>query len=189
MIAHISGTITAVTLTHAVVDVHGVGYLIAAPQSTLATLVEGKTGSLKTYLVVREDALDLYGFSEERERDFFILLQTVSGVGPKSALGIMDKGHFARTQSAIAQGDTTYLVKVLGIGNKTAQKLIVELRDKIGPEASVEVQATDADALEALTVLGYSLDEARAALQAVPSEITGTESRIKAALKNLNRRT
>jgi holliday junction DNA helicase RuvA len=188
MIAHIAGTVTSVSLTHAVLDVHGVGYLIAAPQSTLATLIEGKSASLKTYLVVREDALDLYGFSEERERDFFILLQTVSGVGPKSALGVMDKGHYVRTRTALAQGDSTYLVKVLGIGNKTAQKLIVELRDKLGAETLDTTAPTDADALEALTVLGYSLDESRAALNALTEDITGTEARIKAALKNLNRR-
>ncbi len=188
MIAHIAGTVTSISLTHTVIDVHGVGYLIAAPQSTLAALVEGRSASLKTYLVVREDALDLYGFGEDRERDFFILLQTVSGVGPKSALSIMDKGHFARTRTAVAQGDVTFLVKMLGIGNKTAQKLIVELRDKLGAETFDTTSPTDADALEALTVLGYSLDEARAALQAVESDVTGTESRIKAALKNLNRR-
>ncbi|MFM2414600.1 MAG: hypothetical protein RI911_293 [Candidatus Parcubacteria bacterium] len=188
MIAHISGTVTSISLTHAVVDVHGVGYLVASPQSTLATLTVGKNASLKTYLVVREDALDLYGFSEERERDFFVLLQTVSGVGPKSALSIMDKGHFARTRTAMAQGDTTYLVKVLGIGNKTAQKLIIELRDKLGSETFDETAPTDADALEALTVLGYSLDEARAALHNIEASVTGTEARIKAALKQLNRR-
>jgi holliday junction DNA helicase RuvA len=188
MIAHISGVVTAISFTHAIVDVHGVGYLIAAPQSTLATLVEGTNASIKTYLVVREDALDLYGFSEERERDFFVLLQTVSGVGPKSALSIMDKGHFNRTRTAIAQGDVAHLVKVLGIGKKTAEKLIVELRDKIGAETLVQVDSSDADALEALTVLGYSLDAARATLNALPKDILGTEARIKAALKNLSRR-
>jgi Holliday junction DNA helicase RuvA len=187
MIAHISGTVIRISLTNTVIDVHGVGYLIAAPQSTLATLVEGKSASLRTYLVVREDALDLYGFSEERERDFFILLQTVSGVGPKSALGIMDKGHFARTRTALAQGDVTYLVKVLGIGKKTAEKLIVELRDKLGSEVLEESAIGDADAIEALTVLGYSLDEARSSLKLVDSAVTGTESRIKAALRNLTR--
>jgi holliday junction DNA helicase RuvA len=187
MIARISGTVLETTVNQAVIDVHGVGYLVALTGASLAKLIENQEVSLFTYLVVREDALDLYGFIEKAERDCFNLLLSVSGIGPKSALGILDKVDHGRLKHALAQGDLVYLTKMAGIGNKTAQKLILELRDKIGPLEYVS-NDTDSDALEALAVLGYNLDEARAVLKSVPDEIQGTEKRVRAALRMLGRK-
>lgn len=187
MIAHISGTVTDITLTHAVIDVQGIGYLIALTGATIAELSIGQTTTLSTYLVVREDVLDLYGFKERAERDFFLLLLSVSGIGPKSALGIIDKGHYRRLRQALAQGDVSYLTKMAGIGSRTAQKLILELREKIGSEPDAH-DTGDSDALEALSVLGYTIDEGRAALQSISTDIIGTEQRVRLALKMLGKK-
>jgi Holliday junction DNA helicase RuvA len=154
--------------------------------ASLATLREGDTYMLHTHFVVREDAHDLYGFLERAERTFFMLVLTVNGIGPKSALQILDKAHYTKLRDAIAKGDLVFLTKIANIGTKTAQKLILELRDKIG---AVEGGTNeDADAFEALTVLGYSLDDARKALEQVPADVTKVEHRIRAALRLLGKK-
>ncbi len=187
MIAHLHGTIRDTTLTHAIIDVHGIGYLVALTGATLAMCTPGNEISLHTYLVVREDALDLYGFIDKAEKEFYILLLSVSGVGPKSALGIMDKGDYRRLKQAFAQGDLVYLTKMVGIGTKTAQKLILELREKVGSLEDAS-DTGDSDALEALSVLGYSLEDARSILKSIPSDISGTEQRVRAALRMLGKK-
>lgn len=187
MIAFLRGTVQHVSLTSCILDVHGVGYLLSCTGATLATLAVGEEKTLHTYFVVREDAHDLYGFSDVHERDFFMLLMTVSGVGPKSALQILDRGHYTKIRNAISQGDLSYLTKMAGIGSKTAQKLILELREKVG-KTEGSTGADDTDALEALTVLGYSLEDARATLQSIPATVVGPQARIKEALKLLGKK-
>jgi Holliday junction DNA helicase RuvA len=188
MISFVRGTVVEIGLTACVVDVAAVGYQVYMSGANLAKLTEGAEHTLYTYFVVREDAHDLYGFLEKAERDFFMLLMTVSGVGPKSAMQIIEKALYTRIRQALSQGDLVYLTKMAGIGQKTAQKLILELRDKVGSVTDVDSE-DDSDALEALTVLGYSLDDARDALSEIPQTVTGTQHRVKAALKHLGKRT
>ncbi len=171
--------------------VGGVGYLVYASAGTLSQLaVAGEQPvRLLTHLVVREDALDLYGFLESAERDLFRLLIGVSGIGPRSAISILSLAPTNLLIQAIRAGKTEHLTRVSGIGAKNAQKIILELKDKLGAitdETSEAFLSGEADALAALQSLGYNLREAREALQRVPDEITGIDARIKAALQQLS---
>ncbi len=192
MISHLSGTIIELSEKFVVVDVNGVGYKVYCSTETLASLREDTPTSLFTYLVVREDALDLYGFASREEEDFFQLLISVSGIGPKGALGILSATSTNILKKAIATGDTSYLTKVSGIGRKTAEKVVLELRDKLKAHVDTkenphELRA-ESDVVEALKSLGYSQNEARDALKEVPVEIVGTNARIKEALKILGQK-
>jgi Holliday junction DNA helicase RuvA len=185
MIGSLSGTISAVRGGYVIVSVHGVGYKVAAVRSTLAILRAGDEVALWTHLVVREDVLDLYGFQNEEELRFFELLLTVSGIGPKSALAILDIATIETLRSAISGGNAGYLTNVSGIGKKTAEKIILELRDKVGvsTEGSDASLRGDEDALEAMRALGYSAAEARDALKKVPAHIESGTERLREALK------
>ncbi len=192
MISHLSGTLLYTNERFIVIDVGGVGYKVRATLDTLLGLQNniGKTISLWTHLAVREDALDLYGFKEPQELDFFELLISVSGVGPKSALGIMSVSPIHHLREAIANGDVATLTKVPGIGAKGAQKIILELRDKLGGFGDIKPQGAlreEHDAIEALHALGYSERDAREALKNIPQDIKGTTARIKEALKHLGK--
>lgn len=192
MISHIRGTILEVTDRHAVIDVQGLGYKAYCTSDTLSSLREGSEASLHTYLAVREDALDLYGFPTADERGFFELLISISGIGPRSALGILSVATVDTLKRAIGTGDTSYLTKVSGIGRKTAEKVVLELRDKL--RAHVDMKETphtlraESDVVEALKSLGYSQNEARDALKEVPDDILGTNARIKEALRILGQK-
>lgn len=190
MIAHIRGTVLSLTEKYAVVSAGGLGYKVFCSPDTLAGLREGAEASLHTYLAVREDALDLYGFPSADEQAFFELLISVSGIGPKSALGILAVASADTLRQAIGTGDTGYLTKVSGIGRKTAEKVVLELRDKMRAHADMKeapgALRAESDVVEALKALGYSQTEARDALKEVPAEISGTNARIKEALKILS---
>lgn len=193
MLARLTGQPIEVSEKYVVLDVHGVGYKVFCAPETLAQIA-GHTDetSLYTHLSVKEDALDLYGFLVAEELNFFELLITVSGVGPKSALGILSVATTDTLKKAIGTGDTSYLTKVSGIGRKTAEKIVLELRDKL--RAHVDMKETpgvlraESDAIEALKALGYSQNEARDALKEVSPEIEGTNARIKEALKILSQK-
>ena len=188
MISHLSGTVLKTDLHHAIIDVHGVGYKIAGTGQTLAYLDEGKEVSVWTYLAVRENALDLYGFIHKEELAFFELLITVSGIGPKTALNILNVAPVDVLRQAVFTENTAHLIKVSGIGKKNAEKIVLELRGKLHPEEGEDqTQSTDdSDALEALTSLGYSQKQARDALRQVPADISGAGERVKQALKLLS---
>jgi Holliday junction DNA helicase RuvA len=144
---------------------------------------------LFTHLNVKEDALDLYGFGTPDEMDFFELLISVSGVGPRSALAILDVGRLDELSAAIKEGRPDLLTRAAGIGRKTAERVILELRSKVESVKSgavVEKMQTDSDLAEALTSLGYRRDEARTALEKVGEDVVGAENRLKAALKILS---
>ncbi|MDZ4284431.1 MAG: Holliday junction branch migration protein RuvA, partial [Patescibacteria group bacterium] len=142
--------------------------------------------SLWTHLVVRDDALELFGFRERDELSLFERLISVSGIGPKSALAILDLAPVETLRSAIARGDTSYLTKVSGIGKKTAQKIVLELRDSLASAREADSAGEDyGDVIDALTTLGYSAREAREALKKMPPSTADTSERIKAALKTL----
>jgi Holliday junction DNA helicase RuvA len=141
-------------------------------------------------LVVREDAFELYGFESIRERSFFRLLLTVSGIGPKSALAILNISDIETLARAIASKNAAYLTSVSGIGKRTAEKIVVELQEKVssfGVAASDDLLAEEADVIEALKTLGYSPSESREALKHVPSGVVGSNERIKAALRILSK--
>jgi Holliday junction DNA helicase RuvA len=189
MISHLAGIVLFREEKYAVIDVGGVGYKIFCSTDTLAGLSVGSSASLFTYLAVREDALDLYGFATAEDEAFFELLIGISGVGPKSALSILAVSGVSTLKQAIGTGDTSYLTKVSGIGRKTAEKIVLELRDKLRAHADMKeaphALRAESDAVEALKSLGYSQNEARDALKEVPPEIVGTNARIKEALKIL----
>ncbi len=185
MIGRVEGEIAAARPGFVIISAGGVGYKIAATRETLTKLKEGAHAALWTHLAVREDILDLYGFGTEEELHFFQLLLTVSGIGPKSALAILDIAHVETLRSAISGGNASYLTKVSGIGRKTAEKIVLELRDKVGAsaEGSERALSGDEEALEALRALGYSHGEARDALRKVSNDIEGASARLREALK------
>lgn len=186
MIGHLEGKVLFRGERHIVLDVGGVGYKIFVAASSYKNLSLGEPAKLWTHLHVKEDALELYGFLYQAELEFFEYLISISGIGPKSALGVLSLAPVDSLKRAISSGDTSYLTKVSGIGRKTAEKIILELKDKFGfgkiGYAGGEFKE-DADILDALLALGYSQRESREILQKVPSSIRGREKRLKEALK------
>jgi len=191
MIAQLRGTILDQDLNSVVLNAGGVGYLVFISPDTSQKLTEMVSHDvvLFTHLSVRENALDLYGFLDREELSFFEMLISISGIGPKSGLAILSIVDVATLKEAIRSGDSSYLTKVSGIGKKIAQKIVLELNDKIEALAgeSLLVLKEDIDTLEALKSLGYSTIEARETLKQIPSKITGTQKRIKEALKLLGK--
>ena len=187
MIGYINGNIVFSCDKYVILDVGGVGYKVYISPDTANTVSAQGNAELWTHLVVREDALDLYGFLNQKELDFFKLLIGISGIGPKGALGIMSVAPVETVLSAIGTGDTSYLTKVSGIGKKNAQKIVLELKDKIGALVDTEQTNTglheDIDVIEALRSLGYKEREAREALQELSPKIQGVSQKIKEALK------
>ena len=189
MIARLSGTIVHKEARFAIIDVSGVGYKVAMTEETLADLREDAKVTLFTYLAVREDALDLYGFKDFATKSFFELLISISGIGPKTALGVLNVTTLPALRRAVTSQDTSHLTKVSGIGNKLAQKIVLELKGKFEAEdaESGTTLREEVDALEALKSLGYSQNEAREALKKVEAIHTRTSDRVKAALKILGK--
>ncbi len=188
MIACLSGTIRHKDLNALVVDVSGVGYKVLVTTETALEATPSSPIFLWTHLVVRENALELFGFLDKENLDVFELLITISGIGPKSALGILNVATPSMLRQAVASEDTTYLTRVSGIGKKNAEKIVLELKDKlkITKEDRGADMRSEGDALEALVSLGYNERDAREALKHVPKEITGASERVKAALKALS---
>ncbi len=194
MIVQIRGTLVAKTPTGVVIDCNGIGYYLFAPLSTIDQL--GDTGSevrLYTHFVVREDAMELYGFLSEEERRVFRLLIGISGIGPKLALGILSAISPGELKSAVDNANVALLQKLPGIGKKTAERLVVELRDKlrdIQPAISEDGVALQArrEAVEALIALGYSKTIAEKAVKAASAELLdrspSVEELIRTALRN-----
>lgn len=188
MISYIEGRVLDKTNTYIVVLAHGVGYKIFATEMLIESAVEGEETAVQTYLVVRETAMDLYGFSNPEDLQFFELLIAVSGIGPKSALGILNIADTNTLKTAITNNDSSYLTKVSGIGAKSAKKIVLELQGKIDTIDITEEgpRKDDGDVLEALKALGYNPHEIRSILKDIPSDVTGTNDRIKTALKLLS---
>lgn len=192
MIATLHGKIQARTEDALIVNVGGVGFRVRVPTNTLANL--GAVGSevqLFTHLHVREDEIALYGFATEDERNLFETLLTVSGIGPKVGLGILSAAPADTLRIAIAQGNLDVLTAIPGIGKKTAQRLILELKGKIDVSGLGEVSELtplDKDVIDALINLGYSAAEATRAARAVPSNVQTLEERVRVALQHLGAR-
>ncbi len=189
MISSIRGKVLELGNRYVSIDINGLGYKVFVTDDSLHTLKVGAKTSLLTHLVVREDALDLYGFIHRKEKDFFELLISISGIGPKSALNILSIVASDTLASAIRSGSTAHLIKVSGIGRKTAEKIVLELRDRLGGILGEDMSAemsTDADVIEALKTLGYDATEARDALKKIDKDIVDTGTKVKAALKVLS---
>lgn len=188
MIASISGTVRHKGIQYLVVDISGVGYKVAVPTDVALDAALSEPIFLWTHLAVRENALDLYGFVERETLEIFELLITISGIGPKTALGILNVASPAMLRQAVANDDTSYLTKVSGIGKKNAEKIVLELRDKLAvskEDRSVNLQA-EGDAMLALVSLGYNERDSRDALKRVGKDVEGTAERVKQALKILS---
>jgi len=188
MIAHLRGTLLSNNTRFIVVDVQGVGYKVSISNETLESVVRNpEEVSLWTHLAVRENALDLYGFASLEELEFFELLNTISGIGPKTALSILSSAGLQTLKSAVASGNSTHLTKISGIGRKNAEKIVLELHGKLSAasEGGGENLETSSDAIEALQALGYSQKEARDAIKKVSRDITATNEIVKQALKLL----
>ena len=183
MISFVSGTVAEKNVRSAIIDVGGIGYKVWATCDTLRQLKVDAQAKLRTHHTVREDAQELFGFSDENDLRLFELLIKISGIGPKTALNILNVATPETLRRSITSGETAYLTKISGIGKKTADKIILELREKLGSNEEGTTLKEEVDALEALKALGYSHSEAREGLKKVDGKITGTNARIKAALK------
>jgi len=188
MIAYIEGEIKAMRPGHCVLLTGGIGYKVFTTKDALLRLSPGARVQFWTHMAVREDAQDLYGFALEDELRFFEMLLTVSGIGPKSALAVLDTVSIETLRSAISQNRAEYLTKVSGIGKKTAEKIVLELKDKVGAATEGGALKGDEEALEALRSLGYSSTEARDTLRKVPSQFSNANDRLREALKLLGTR-
>jgi len=192
MIAKIEGQISYIGNRFLIVDVSGVGYKLFVTNEAISLSKVEESIKLWVHTAVRENSIDLYGFLDIEELSFFELLLDVSGIGPKSALSTLSVAPVSTLRKAIASGDTTYLNKVSGIGRKTAEKIIIELKDKLkeyeGDIATSQVMQEERDISEALRTLGYSQDEAREAIKRIPSNMTEMNNRLKEALKIIGRR-
>ncbi|MEY4747267.1 MAG: hypothetical protein RLZZ416_316 [Candidatus Parcubacteria bacterium] len=185
MIGRLEGSVKAVRTGFVILSAGGVGYKVFATRESLARMKHEETIAVWTHLAVREGVLDLYGFASEEELRFFELLMTVPGIGPKSALAILDIASIGTLQNAIAAGNASYLTNVSGVGKKTAEKIVLELKDKVGraDEGASGALRGDEEALEAMRSLGFSQAEAREALRKVPAKIEKASDRLREALK------
>jgi Holliday junction DNA helicase RuvA len=180
MIGRLTGVIAEKSPPLVVIDVAGVGYEVDVPMSTFFNLgALGERAVLLTHLVVREDAHQLFGFLTQEERGTFRMLIKISGIGPKMALGLLSGLSVPELAQAVSRQEAGRLTKVPGIGKKTAERLLLELKGKLGPDLALP------DILQALVALGYSEKDAAAALKALPPEV-GVSEGIKLALKKLS---
>lgn len=188
MIAHVRGRVAHRGTDEAVIDVGGVGLSVIITARTAATLEVGQDATLTTDLVVREDSLTLYGFADNSEREVFRIVQTVSGIGPRLALTMLATLSADQIREAIAAQDERVLTSVSGLGRKTAQRLIVDLKDRVGPVATgaAAVPATASWRLQvsaALTGLGWSAAEAQTAIATIAARPDAGELAVPEALK------
>jgi Holliday junction DNA helicase RuvA len=190
MIGKLSGTLDDKNPPQVLLDCHGVGYEVHVPMSTFYNLPElGAKVSLLTHFVVREDAQILYGFATSAEREAFRQLIKISGVGPRTALSVLSGMSVAELSQAVTLQEAGRLIKVPGIGKKTAERLLLELKGKLGADIGASAAlANDAqgDILQALLALGYSDKEAAASLKALPKDV-GVSEGIKLALRALSK--
>lgn len=190
MIGYVSGVVKAVSDKHIIVDVNGVGYRITIPEKIRNSIAKiGSAVKLFTHwsLSPHDGSVELYGFTTPEELNFFELLTTISGIGPKSAQGILSSTDLQALQIGIVRGDEKYLRKISGISEKTAQRLIIELKNKIKVIHGGQLGdlGADSDAIDALVALGYSQRQALEVLKEVGGKAKTSEEKVKEALKLL----
>jgi Holliday junction DNA helicase RuvA len=188
MIASVQGEVLNQGSDYLVILVGGVGLRVFVPSGTCAAARPGQQTFLHTHLIVREDALILYGFESEMERDYFNLLLGVNGVGPRLALSILSVLSVDAIRRAVLGEQVDAFSRVPGVGKKTAQKILLHMQGKVGPEGVLAEAASlldvDAEVLDALTGLGYSVVEAQSAIQSIPRDATkDVEERLRLALQ------
>lgn len=188
MIAHVFGEVVEKYGSSVIVDVGGVGYEVQLSLNEYEKSELGKTLKLYTYHHIREQSQDLYGFSTLIAKKLFELLITVQGVGPKAALSIMSLGDAETVRNAIAMADSSFVAKASGVGKKTAERVVVDLSDKVGYATNRSINALPSlmnkdEAMEALMTLGFNLNDATQALAGISNDLS-TEERITLALRN-----
>jgi holliday junction DNA helicase RuvA len=189
MISWLKGTIENKESSGVTLNVNGVGYRVFMLLSQLEDMKVGATTELHIHMYQRETGSELYGFKDVVTRQFFEQLISISGVGPKGALGVLEQARPDDIKKAITHGDAAVLTKVSGIGKKTAERIIVELKNKVqisGTPIDADIEHL-ASALEALTQLGYTKAEARQALGRLAKDVITTEDKVREALKLLGR--
>lgn len=189
MIGSLKGTVSIKNDRFVIIDVGGVGYNVFFSTNALTSIKIEDEIKCFTHLSVRENALDLYGFLDQEELNFFILLNGISGIGPKSALAILSLAPPETLRKAVIASDISYLTKVSGIGRKNAEKIILELRDKLGSldETSKESLGKEGEIIDALQALGFSLKDSREATNKVSDTTKSTNEQIKEAIKILGK--
>ena len=190
MIAHLKGNITEKFGNSLIIDVNGVGYEVTVPTPDFEAVHLDEERKFYTYHAVRENAEDLYGFSTLAAKKIFELLISVQGIGPKAAIAILSLAEAEEVRNAIANADAAFIAKASGVGKKSAERVIVDLRDKVGipshygaTEAKFKKADEPDEALDALIALGFPLKEATAALEKVATDLP-VEERVRLALKN-----
>lgn len=191
MISYLKGNISYKLKNKIIVDVNNVGYCVFVSDNFLNDLKVGQENEIFTFQHVKEDALDLYGFKTLEELDFFELLISISGIGPKSALSVLAVAQISDIKESIIRGDSGLLTKVSGIGKRIAERVVLELKDKllkIGGSYDLSISSSlSADEIDALMALGYTVLEAREALNKVGSDISDSAERIREALKRMSK--
>lgn len=199
MIASIRGEVLEIALDHVVVEAAGVGYRLNATPATLSTLTTGDQTRLYTAMIVREDSMTLYGFADTEARDLFGLLQTVSGVGPRLAMAVLAVLEPEALRATLAEGNVTALTRVPGIGKRGAERMVVELRDKVNLVPALSSPTDTApravtgtvreQVVEALTGLGFTLKSAEQTVEGVLAEKpdAGNSTVLRAALATLGK--
>jgi holliday junction DNA helicase RuvA len=191
MISYLEGKIKNKGNNYLIILVNGIGYKVFVNGAVLEDASVGEDKEVYIYQNVKEDALDLYGFKNMEELELFELLLSISGIGPKGALAVLAIAGVSDIKDSISRGDSSLLVKVSGIGKKTAERVVLELRDKVGSlESGIEsfgvgAGSVGSDEIDALMALGYSMNEARESLRKVSPEILDSGERIREALKKL----
>ena len=181
MIREIRGKVLSVGPLGAVIEVAGFGVFVHVPNT--AGLTVGNEASLKTHLAVKQDGMELYGFTDEADRRFFELTLSVSGVGPKTALSLLRRAPREKIEEAIGKRDLAYLTRVVGLGKKAAEKLVVEISERITVSEG-SIGGDDAEVFDTLVALGYTEREARKALNGIPESVSGKDARLRAALSS-----
>jgi holliday junction DNA helicase RuvA len=189
MIAKITGKIAFFRDNYVVVDVNSIGYKIFITDFAMGKIAGKEEIELFTHTYVREDILALYGFLTLEELEMFELLISISGIGPKAAIGILSIAEPRTIRTAVISGDSSILTRVSGVGRKTAERVILELKNRIAdlPGEDQGTAKADSEAIEALISLGYTNAQSREALKAVPENIKDVSERVRAALKNLGK--
>ncbi len=169
MIGYLKGRVIETSEKSIILDVSGVGYLIHMSPTELPLL--GEECGIHIHTVVREDAIELFGFKDKKTKEFFVMLISISGIGPRGALGILALGSVDSLMQAISKGDVAFLTKVSGIGKKTAEKIVIELKDKVGDISGNYNTNVSGDVFDALSALGYAPNEIRDALSSLPEDV------------------
>jgi len=189
LIATLSGVVKVVVDDSVILDVQGVGFRVHVTETFLQDgLQRGRRVDVFTHLSVRENDLSLYGFGTQHELDLFQMLIGVSGVGPRTAMAALSAFSPEVLRSAIVRGDVAAITRIPGIGRKTAERMMLDLKDRVGADYAVTAEPLsedDQDVLNALTALGYSLAEARQALGEIPAAVEALDDRILASLRYL----